>query len=286
VGFALLHWAIGSDLSAPGRAHLGFGDDLYFSATTFLTLGLGDLAPLPGAGTARALVALEAAGGFSVLALVIGYLPTLYQAFARRESAVSMLDARAGSPPSAGELVRRYLTEGTLEELIAYLQDCEAWAADLMESHLSYPALSYFRSQHDNQNWLAALTTILDTCALLLAAYPQTHRRPVKLTFALCRHFAVDLAQVLRTAPAPDQAGRLSESDLTGLRAILAGHSAELADDETMARRLRYLVGSYEPYVVALARRLVVPLPAWLPEESVVDDWRSTAWDPSGRIVL
>jgi hypothetical protein len=179
------------------------------------------------------LVVLEAGGGFGVLALVIGYLPVLYQAFARRETAVSLLDARAGSPPTAGELVRRYARDGTWEELIAYLQDWEAWAADLMESHLSYPMLSFFRSQHDNQSWLAALTTILDTCALLIAAFPQKRQRPVKLTYAMCRHFAVDLAQVLRAAPLPPPSERLTSQDLARLRAILEDSGLTLADEET-----------------------------------------------------
>lgn len=116
VGFALLQWAIGPDLSGVGQAHLGFLDDVYCSATTFCTVGLGDVAPRAGAVAARALVMPEAGIGFGVLALVIGYLPPLYQAFARRKAAVSLLDARAGSPPSAGELVRRYTREGTWEE--------------------------------------------------------------------------------------------------------------------------------------------------------------------------
>lgn len=283
-GFAFLQWSIGSDLSTGGQAHMGLGDDLYFSATTFLTLGLGDIAPRGGA--ARALAALEAAGGFGVLALVIGYLPTLYQAFARRETAVSLLDARAGSPPSAVELVRRYARDGAWEELIAYLKDWESWAADLMESHLSYPMLSYFRSQHDNQNWLAALTTILDTCALLIAGFPQKQHRAVKLTFALCRHFAVDLSQVLFAPPLPPVPERLTELDLARLRTILAESGLTLPDDEVLLPHLSALRESYEPYVGALADRLMVALPTWLPPDTLTDDWRSTAWDPRGRVLL
>src|SRR2546421_5151014 len=169
-GFAALQWANGSALDTPG-ARSGFGTDLYFSATTFLTLGLGDV--VPRGGLARLLTAVEAATGFGVLALVIGYLPTLYQAFSRREIAVSLLDARAGSPPSAGELLRRYIGAGQWDELNPYLGEWETWAAELMENHLSYPMLGFFRSQHDNQNWLAALTTILDACAFAMAALPK-----------------------------------------------------------------------------------------------------------------
>jgi hypothetical protein len=286
VGFALLQWAISPTLQATGtgQAQPGFREVVYFSATTFLTLGLGDIIPRAEAGAARALVMLEAGIDFGVVALVIGYLPALYQAFARRETAVSLLDARAGSPPSAGELVRRYARQGTWEELSAYLHDWEAWAADLMESHLSYPMLSYFRSQHDNQSWLTALTAILDTCALLLAAFPQQRQRPVTLTYAMCRHFAVDLAQVLRAAPRPPTSERLTTQDMARLRALLEDSGLTL--EETVARHLRTLRESYEPYVAALSRRLAMPLPRWLPAEEAADDWRATAWDPSGRVVL
>jgi len=236
VGFALLQWAAGSNLHAAGQTALSFGDDLYFSASTFFTLGLGDI--VPGDSTARALAMLEAGGGFGVLALVIGYLPALYQAFARRETAISLLDARAGSPPSAGELVRRYAVDGDWEGLIEYVQDWEKWEADLMESHLTYPMLSYFRSQHDNQSWLAALTTILDTCALIVAGLPDLPKRPVKLTFALGRHFAVDLAQVLHLPPQAPQEERLTAQQLAQLRAGLLEAGATVADEETMARHL------------------------------------------------
>jgi hypothetical protein len=284
VGFAVLQWSGGSYLRAAGQTSLGFGDDLYFSASTFLTLGLGDI--VPRGGMARALAMLEAAGGFGVLALVIGYLPAIYQAFARREAAVSLLDARAGSPPSAAELVRRYAVDHDWEGLISYLQNWEAWAADLMESHLTYPMLSYFRSQHDNQSWLSALTTILDTCALLVAGLPEIHERPIKLTYAMGRHFAVDLSQVLRAPPRPPEVDRLSAQDLTRLRECLLETGQPVADEEEMARHLSMFRNNYEPYVMALSRRLAIPLPAWLPPDEVTEDWRSTAWDPTSRVLF
>ena len=97
VGYAALQWAFGSQVSAPEGAP-NFGTDLYMSATTFFTLGLGDV--IPRSTAARALTVVEVANGFGLIALVIGYMPTLYQAFSRREVNISLLDARAGSPPS------------------------------------------------------------------------------------------------------------------------------------------------------------------------------------------
>ena len=138
------------------------------SGTTFFTLGYGDLVPTGTWG--RALSVAEAGIGFGFLAVMISYLPVLYQAFSRREVTISMLDARAGSPPTAGEFLRR-IGEAPCPAARRFvgrtlLTDWERWAAEVLESHLSYPVLSYYRSQHDNQSWLATLTMILDTSSL------------------------------------------------------------------------------------------------------------------------
>src|SRR5204863_6718456 len=138
---------------------ISFRTYLYFSGSTFFTLGLGDV--VAGTWTGRILTVLEAGMGLGFLAIVVGYLPVLYQAFSRRELNISLLDARAGSPSTAAELLRRHFDGNASVELGAFLRDWERWAAELLESHLSYPVLAYYRSQHSNQSWLAAMTTIL-----------------------------------------------------------------------------------------------------------------------------
>ena len=105
LSFALLHWSLGTSISFAQAADDSFGAYVYFSGTTFFTLGYGDVVPTGAFG--RTLGVVEAAIGFGFLAMVISYLPILYQAFSRREIVISMLDARAGSPPSAGEFLRR-----------------------------------------------------------------------------------------------------------------------------------------------------------------------------------
>ena len=134
------------------------------SGTNFFTLGLGDVTPTTT--SARVLTTVEAGMGFGFLALVIGYLPVLSQAFSRRESAIALLDARAGSPPTAAELLRR--RGGRRPSPGRLLNDWERWSAEVLESHISFPVLAFYRSQHDNQSWVAALTTVLDTCALVI----------------------------------------------------------------------------------------------------------------------
>src|SRR5262249_31799064 len=154
-------------LSFTGVVDRSLAAYLYFSGTTFFTLGYGDLVPTGALG--RALSVIEAGIGFGFLAVVISYLPVLYQAFSRRQIAISLLDSRAGWPPSAAELLRRLAdahNEGGIGQLLV---EWERWAAELLEIQLSFPVLSYYRSQHDNQSWVGTLTTILDTSALVIA---------------------------------------------------------------------------------------------------------------------
>ncbi len=197
-GFALIHWALGSAvLTMDGQA--GFMTDLYLSGSTFFTLGLGDV--LPHSSLTRLLVVVESGMGFAFLALIIGYLPALNQTFASREVSISLLDARAGSPPTASEMLSRHSYERGREALRQLLYEWEHWSAELLEGHLSYPVLAYFRSQHDNQSWLAALTAILDTCALIMVGLEGACERQAELTFAMARHAIVDLSLVFLTCP-------------------------------------------------------------------------------------
>lgn len=275
-GFATIQWALGSQVASP-YGHRGFWTDLYMSGTTFFTLGLGDV--VPKAGIARAVTVIEAGVGFGVLALVIGYLPVLYQAFSRREVAISLLDARAGSPPSAVELLRRHMRDFGVEALTEQLRVWEVWAADLMESQLSYPSLSYFRSQHENQSWLAGLTAILDACALIIVGVDGVPAQQARLTFAMARHAAVDLSQMAGTEPDDHCHLRLPQGDVARLRAMLAEANAPLREGERADAKLNELRLLYEPYVYALSHRLLMELPPWLPSDDEVDAWRSSPWE-------
>jgi hypothetical protein len=246
------------------------------SGTTFVTLGLGDVTPR--SGFAKALTAVEAGMGFAFLAVVIGYFPVIYQAFSRREVAISLLDARAGSPTSAAELLWRMRGDADATPLTELLRDWERWAADVLESHLSYPPLAYFRSQHFNESWVAALTTILDTSAVVMLGAEGWCRRQAELTFAMARHAVVDLAQVFSTPPRQTD-DRLPASQLARLQERLAksGKTPKLGAD--FEQRLGELRRMYEPYVLALARYLALPLPPWVRERERPDNWQTSAWD-------
>ena len=204
--------------SAPRKPTVTFATYLYLSATTFITLGFGDVAPRTS--FARAITDCEAALGFGFLAIVIAYLPVLYQAFAKREVEIGMLDARASTPPSAGELLKRIGGCPDLGDLKDTLKNWERWSAELLESHLSYPSLMYWRSQHDRQSWLGTLTTILDTCALIIATQQKSALLyQARLTFAMARHAAVDLRLSLNRTPLTPE--RLPEAEQEALFTLL-----------------------------------------------------------------
>lgn len=278
-GFALLIFGWGGRLVS-GQAANGFGTYLYMSGTTFFTLGLGDVAPV--SGQARLFVVAEVATGFSMLALVIGYLPVLYQAFSRREVNVTLLDARAGSPPTAGELLRRFGSAKDAEAVSIFLRDWERWTAELMEGHLSYPVLAYYRSQHEYQSWLAALTTILDVSALIICGVDGVPDRNARLAFATGRHAVADLARVFGQEPVPPAVDRLPAPEYHRMRAWLARAGVILRDDEEARRRLNHLRAMYEPYVLALSHYLVLPAPAFYSEAKVQEYWRVVG-DIGGR---
>jgi Ion channel len=283
VSFALLHWGFGTRIAAP-EEQAGFGTVLYLSGSTFFTLGIGDVTPRGPIG--RLLTVAEAAVGFAFLALVIGYLPVLYQSFSRREVNISLLDARAGSPPTAAELLRRQCQGTPAEALAELLRDWERWSAELLESHLSYPLLAYYRSQHERVSWLAALTTVLDTCALVIVGIDGAPARQARLTFAIARHAAVDLSQVFGQAPRAPEPDRLTPWGLAQLRTALISADLALRDGAEADRKLAALRFKYEPYVNALGTYLLMPLPPWVPAEGARDDWEVSAAEqptPAGR---
>jgi voltage-gated potassium channel Kch len=271
LGFALLQFSIATPLQSLD-SRVTFGTYLYMSGTTFFTLGYGDVTPLGPLG--RTLAVIESGLGFGFLAVIISYLPVLSQAFSKREVTISLLDARGGSPPTSAQILLRLATAGDLREVNSFLIEWEQWSAELLESHLSFPVLSYYRSQHDNQSWLAALTAMLDTCALLMAEVKDCNPYRAQLTFAMARHAAVDLSLILKTPPHPPAADRLPPDKRRQLEQALKTAGLHLHDDADVARKLAELRGMYEPFVNALDRRFLLTLPVFMPEGELIDNWQ------------
>ena len=275
-GFTFVQVGAGSHVTS-SNLPLNFGALLYHSGETFFTLGYGDITPA--SGFSRFLAVAEAGTGFGFLAVVIGYLPTIYGAFSRREIEISLLDARAGSPPSAAELLSRAagsLEQGTLDHLF---ESWERWAAEVLESHLSYPVLSFYRSQHSNQSWLGALTVILDATALVIVGIDNINPEQARRTFKMARHAVVDLAQVVSAHYDSRVPDRLSPSDIEQIRAQLAQKGLQLRAGPDADQKLTELRSWYEPYAQAIARNLFIPLPQWIRHDQIKDNWRGGPWD-------
>ncbi len=261
---------------------------MYLSGVTFFTLGYGDVVPDGTFG--RALAVFEAGTGLGFLAVVIGYLPVIYQSFSRREAGISLMDARAGSPPTPSEMLRRHAEAGCMTMLVDQLHEWENWAADMMESTLSYPVLAFYRSQHDRESWLSSLITMLDTCALIRVCLDSADNveadwhKPLmwqaQLTFAMARHAVVDIALIMKCPPTYCPEDRLPVEDLRKIKDMLRQHNVSLCASGDEDAQLRKMRSEYEPYVYALGERLLLTLPTWLPPaDGKGDNWQRSAWD-------
>ncbi|HMH12247.1 MAG TPA: potassium channel family protein [Edaphobacter sp.] len=282
LGFSFFFYALGSPFTdimgvQTMRGLSQYRTDLYVSGTTLFTLGLGDVVPHSLA--ARTLIIFESGVGLGFVALVIGYLPVLYQAFSRREVSIALLDARAGSPPTAVELLRRHGFEGGEKAITTLLAEWERWSAEILESHISYPILCFYRSQHDNQSWLSALVAMLDTCALLISVIEGTPSRQAQLTFIMARHALVDLGHVFHLEGDVAELRQRNENRLPpGAFGQLCDSLGEvhlrLCGDPASANRLHTIRALYEPEAIALSNYLRMTLPAWNPEFREKDQWR------------
>ena len=272
--YGLLEWA------AQGGGGSPVTEQAYMSGVTFFTLGYGDVVPHTGAG--RLLAVMEAGTGIGFIAVVIGYLPVLYQLFARRESHVIQLDARAGSPPTAGTLLCRHAEGDGMAKLDDLLREWEIWGSELLESHLSYPMLAYYRSQHDNQSWLAALAAVMDACALILVGIEVVAPLQARMTFSMTRQVLVEMALSFGVEPSRYDGGdRLPDAAWDSLLAAFQENGLEWTADPGARETLAALRATYEPLLDGLARKLLLPVPGWMPENVVTDHW---ARGPRGLI--
>ena len=185
----------------------------------------------------------------------------------------SGLKATQGTPPSCPEVTSFSPEPARFQMRIEW----ERWSAQLLESHISYTLLCYFRSQHTNQSWIGALTCILDTSALLIAGVQGHEARQAQLTFAMARHALVDLAQVFSLRPVQDLPDRLPLERYEQLYQRLCQSGVSVCRDRESYERLRNLRALYEAYAAGLSNHLCMPLPPWVTEQPHKDNWLAVA---------
>jgi Ion channel len=262
VAFTLIYQALGQRfLSSAGSVR--FDGLVYMSASTFLTLGLGDISCSDPIG--RLFIVLEAGTGYTFLALMITYMPLLEQAYQQREVESLLIHSRAGSPPSAIKLLHRYSDTGHSEILRDNLRVTEKWIAETLQSHLAHPVLSFYRAQHLGQSWLISLTSVLDTCALLIAGGDGLLKAQARVTYHMGIRLLKDLTDALSLTVEPRRCVRLSKADLPALLAAVRASNFPLNLGPGAAMQLPRLVRRYDVYVVALSECLLIPLPSWIP---------------------
>ena len=152
--------------------------------------------------------------------------------------------------------------------------DWERWCAELLESHMSYPLLAYFRSQHDRQSWVAALTAILDATALMVACLDDPRGTQPLLTFAMARHAVIDLKHIFGGAVTASPI-RITFEDFPAIDQLLEMWCPNGRDRKAVKRQLRMLRATYEPLMWRIGQRLLMPLPPWLPDAEAEADWEA-----------
>ena len=256
VGYGLVFWALRSELHpVPGS----LADTLFLAGADVLTLGSADV--LAGGGAARLVTLVAAGSGLGVVALVITFLFSLFGSFQRREILVVRLQARAGAPPSAVALLETYARLRITDQLAAFFAEWESWSAEVLDSHIAYPTLAYFRSSHDDISWISALGAVLDTAALVLTTIRDVPRAQAELTKRVGAHFVEDISNFFGLVLDGSGVER-SEFEEVHERLSAAGYDVEPVDVAwTAFERAR---ATYATRLEALAEYWAVPAAAWI----------------------
>jgi hypothetical protein len=240
------------------------GTALRESGSSMLTLGFASTAQLGSTATDF----LASLSGFGVITLFIAYLPTLYSAFSRRETLVTTLDSRGGSPPWGPEILARHQLVDIVDDLAGFYDDWEAWAADVAESHSNYPVLISFRSPQPQRSWLIGLLAVCDAAALHLALCPSSApsqaRLCVRMGFVCFRTLADTAGIAYDPDPKPDDPIELGYNDFLAAidRLERAGFAAERSPEEAWPHFHGWRV-NYEAIAYALADHTVAPPTPW-----------------------
>jgi hypothetical protein len=263
LGFAGMYWAVGNVES--------WGQAMKVSGSSIVTLGYA----APDDLVDGLLMFAEAAIGLILVAVLIAYLPTMYNAFQRREQAVTMLEVRAGSPPSAAELIRRYQRIHGLERLTELWIEWERWFADIEESHTSLATLVFFRSPQPDHSWVTAAGAVLDAAALIRSTVdvPRDAQADlcIRAGYLALRRIADFFKIPYNANPRPADPISISRTEFEAACAELARDGVPLKSDREQA--WLDFAGwrvNYDTVLLALAAITMAPYAPWSSDRSIV----------------
>jgi hypothetical protein len=237
---------------------------IYVSATTLVPLAYGDV--VPEQGPARFLLIIESATGVALAALAITLLFELYGSFRTREEAVVALDAVAGAPPSAVQLLETTAEPGMDDELEETFDEWRHWAAMVLESHLAYPLLIYFRSSHDNEAWINSLAAVMDAAALIVSSTDNRAKGAARLMLTVGDHLVEDLAWVFRLHVEAVPIMERHEYRAALERMRKAGY--EVTDGDASWDKFVHLRSKYASALNQMAQWLLAPPAQWVGDRS------------------
>jgi len=241
-----------------------FGTSLYFSATTLVPLSYGDFVPI---GVPLRLVTVaESVTGVVLAALAITLLFSLYEAFQSREERVITLDAIAGAPPSGTQILETAAEHGMDEELIKTFDEWKQWAAAVLESHLAYPPLLFFRSSHDNEAWLNSFGAVMDAAILVMSTVEHKSEGPARLMYTVGKHLVEDLSWYFQYHRLDDPIVERSEFDQAKERLKKAGYRCRGAEEAW--HEFARLRSTYASPLNQLARQLAIIPAQWIGDRS------------------
>ena len=262
VGYRLVFFALRGQLQ-PQPVNLWKA--LYFAGSSLLTIGFGDITGRTG--LARLLSIAAGASGLSVVAVTTAFLFAVFGAFQRREVFVVSLGSRAGSPPSGLGLLTIHAGNGILGDLPALFVQGQQWTAEVMESHLAYPILSYFRSSHDYESWVGTLGTLLDAATLLLTTTGKTARGQAQIFYWLGRHLTHDFVRYFGLTT-QDSVG-IEQSEFNQAYTRLSEMGFEMRDPHRSWKDFSELRVAYAGALSAMAAFWQIPPLQWVGDRSL-----------------
>jgi hypothetical protein len=260
IGYGLVLFALRGDLQPSPQT---IGDAIYFAASSILTIGFGDIVAT--GGIARLVVVIGAATGLGIVALVITFLFSLYGSYQRREVLVVTLSARAKAPPSAMLLLLTYARLELVDELPQLFREWEVWMAEVLDTHVSYPLLGYFRSSHDNVSWISSVGAMLDAATLVLTTINNVPRGHAKIMHRVGTHLVEDITNIIHLK---GDGSAVDHDEFALVYAKLAKAGYELEPEAQAWHAFERERASYAGRLLAMANYWATAAPVWVSRPS------------------